>query len=129
MAFDPLKLVFGRTARDETTRAPLAGDQQETSQRLQVGFFGLATMILLVGLANIIMNSVQQSQATAVPQAAPTVAASKEPIPTSDPLADAGVVPDLPAGPEEDGDETQHPAASRTAVPASPSDVPASPQP
>ena len=89
--------MFGRVARGQESRAPLAGDRQETMQRLQVGFLGLLAMILLVGLANVIMNSVRESQATAVPEAAPTVVASEEPPQARDPLADAGVVPDLPA--------------------------------
>ncbi len=65
-------------------------------QRLQVGMFGLAAMVLLVGLANIIMNSAQENQARVVPEAAPTVVVTPPPVPASDPLADAGVVPDFP---------------------------------
>lgn len=120
MAFDPLGLIFGRAAREEVVRAPLAGDRRETAQRLQVGFFGLGAMILLIGLANIIMNSVKESQATAVPEAAPTVVASEEPAPARDPLADAGVVPDLPAEPEDPA--SPGPAVPAGAVPAVPGD-------
>jgi len=129
MTINRFKLLFGRTAREEAARAPLAGDRQETAQRLQVGFFGLGAMILLVGLANIIMNSVQQSQATAVPEAAPTVAASTAPPPTRDPLVDAGVVPDLPAGPEATGAAGGQAPPAGTAVPTSSSSAAAPPQP
>lgn len=58
-------------------------------QRLQVGLFGLAAMLLLVGLANIIMDrarSVEESTGTAS-------AATKQAEPKSDPLADIGVIP------------------------------------
>ena len=77
--------------------------RRETVHRLQVGFFGLGTMILLVGLASIIKDSAKDTQASAVPEAAPTVLITEVPTLSRDPLADAGVVPDLPAeaGPDE----------------------------
>lgn len=57
--------------------------------RLQVGLFGLATMLLLVALANVIMDrarqSDQESGVSAPPPASPGSA--------RDPLADIGVVP------------------------------------
>lgn len=73
-------------------------ERRETIHRLQVGLSGLGAMILLVGLANIIQDRARLVDEQAAPEAAPTV----EPVaaPTqSDPLADAGVVPDLPAEP------------------------------
>jgi hypothetical protein len=66
-------------------------------QRLQVGLFGLAAMILLVALANIIRNNADQNDATVVPEAAPSLAAEPKAPAVSDPLADAGVVPEAPA--------------------------------
>ena len=68
-------------------------------QRLQVGLSGLGAMILLVGLANIIQDRARVADSLSVPEAAPTTEPSPAP-PLSDPLADAGVVPDLPADPE-----------------------------
>ena len=65
--------------------------------RLQVGLFGLAGMLLLIGLANIIMDRAQetdqaaQNVASASASSAPSEAAAK------DPLADMGVAPQLPA--------------------------------
>ena len=60
--------------------------------RLQIGLLGLAAMLLLVGLANIIMDRARMAE-SAMPEAAaagvPTATAS----PKSDPLADIGVVP------------------------------------
>ena len=70
--------------------------------RLQVGLFGLAGMLLLVGLANIIMDrALISDNATAASSAASVAAARVSPdavqTPANDPLADIGVVPDMPA--------------------------------
>ena len=70
--------------------------------RLQVGLFGLAGMLLLVGLANIIMDRAMISDdATTASSAAAAAAAKVSPegtqTPANDPLADIGVVPDMPA--------------------------------
>ena len=71
--------------------------------RMQVGLFGLAGMLLLVGLANIIMDRAMISEdATAASSSAAASAANVSPqsapqSPASDPLADIGVVPDMPA--------------------------------
>ena len=78
----------------------LGGTRAQAMQRLQVGVFGLATMVLLIALAQIIMNQAREAEAFVVPEAASTVAPSATPTPASDPLADAGVGPDLPAEPE-----------------------------
>jgi hypothetical protein len=80
----------------ETPIAPLGGTRAQSLQRLQVGVSLLLGIILIVGLANVIEERAKQTEAAAVPQAAispvPAAAAS-----SNDPLADAGVVPDLPA--------------------------------
>ena len=71
--------------------------------RMQVGLFGLAGMLLLVGLANIIMDrALLSDDATAASSAAAVSAAKVTPegaaaSPANEPLADAGVVPDMPA--------------------------------
>jgi len=58
--------------------------------RLQIGLFGLAAMLLLVGLANIIMDRARLAEeADPVPYVTATQAAKA----ASDPLADIGVVP------------------------------------
>ena len=95
MAFDPAE--FQRPApRHDLPVAPLAGTRGQSLQRLQVGLFGLAAMVLLVALANIIRNNADENEATVVPEAASTVAAEQD-AGVSDPLAEAGVVPDAPA--------------------------------
>ena len=81
--------------RQEAAPAPLAGTRSQSIQRLQIGLFGLAAMVLLVSLANIIITNAEQNESRVVPEAAPTRAA-EDGGEASDPLADAGVVPDLP---------------------------------
>lgn len=77
---------------------PLGGSRAEAVQRLQIGLFGIGAMILLVGLAGIIGGQADLVEQAAVPDAAPTTEPGTAP-PQRDPLADAGVVPDIPAEP------------------------------
>ncbi|NTZ42196.1 hypothetical protein G7A66_03625 [Altererythrobacter sp. SALINAS58] len=84
-------------ANGDRLAAPLGGTRAQAMQRLQVGVAGLIAMLLLIGLASIITQWAEETGRAAVPEAVATVAAP--PAPTSDPLADAGVVPDMPAGP------------------------------
>jgi len=97
MAFDPADLLRPSPTASQMPSAPLAGTRGQAIQRLQVGLFGLAAMVLLVALANILMNSAEHNQATVVPDAAPTVSAQQGAAQASDPLAGAGVVPETPA--------------------------------
>ena len=78
--------------------APLAGTRDEAMQRLRIGIGGLVGMVILIGLATIIYERANQIDATAVPEAAPTIEPNTA-TPKNDPLANAGVVPDLPAEP------------------------------
>ena len=88
----------------ELPPAPLSGTRSQALQRLQIGLFGLGAMILLVALANIIMTNAQENDARVVPEAAPTMAKGKSGA-ASDPLADAGVLPDAAdAKPSQSGD-------------------------
>ena len=81
----------------QVAAAPLGGTRSEAMHRLQVGVGGLLSMVLLVGVANIVVDQARETEASTVPQAAATV----QPAPTqNDPLVDAGIVPDLP--PEAD---------------------------
>ncbi|MBU7580103.1 MAG: hypothetical protein KAF27_06480 [Porphyrobacter sp.] len=70
----------------------------EAMQRLQVGVFGIGAMVLLVGLASIIGGQADRNDRLAVPEAAPTTEPSAVPA-QANPLADAGVVPDIAAQP------------------------------
>ena len=62
--------------------------------RLQIGMSGIAGMLLLVGLANIIMDRARQSEAESGAAPAAEMAKGKS---SSDPLADIGVVPAEPS--------------------------------
>ena len=59
-------------------------------QRLQAGLFGLAAIVLVVGLANIINDRARLSDAGRTSGTAAAVAGEEV---KSDPLADIGVVP------------------------------------
>lgn len=76
---------------------PVSIDRSEGIQRLQVGLFGIAAMVLLVGLASIIGSQADLADETAVPDAAPTT----EPrvIAPGAPVPEAVMVPDIPAEP------------------------------
>ena len=65
--------------------------RSQAVQRLQLGLFGLAAMLLIVALANIIMDRARladSAQSAGLVPVSSRVASS-----TSDPLADIGVVP------------------------------------
>lgn len=106
--------------------APLGGNREEAMQRLQVGLFGIFAMILLVGLASVIGNQAELTQANAVPDAAPTTEPTDAPS-QRDPLADAGVVPDIPADPSPapSGDEPILPEQGGSNAAGPPDDTPA----
>ncbi len=89
--------------------APLAGTRPQAMRRLQVGLVGLATMILLVGLASVINERASESEAARVPEATATIVPKDTPVPSTDPLADAGVVPDLPVAEAEEAPDTPGP--------------------
>lgn len=74
--------------------------RKEGTQRIQIGLSGLAGVVLLIGLANIVVDNVRRDDAvqgaveaanSAVSNAAPSVAADTE-RPT-EPLAELGVTP------------------------------------
>lgn len=82
---------------------PLAGPQHFTPptarelrgqavQRLQAGLFGIAAIVLIVGLANIINDRARQAEVAAGRPATDVNAAANGAAKT-DPLVDVGVVP------------------------------------
>ena len=60
-------------------------------QRLQAGLFGLAAIVLIVGLANIINDRARLAEAEA--GKSPVAASASEGAVQNDPLAEIGVVP------------------------------------
>lgn len=85
-------------------------------QRLQVGLFGLAAVVLMVGLASIINERAREAEAASAPQA--SVSPSPEVNSGSDPLAEVGVVPST-ASSQGSAAEVQ-PAAPAVQAPARP---------
>ena len=72
---------------------PTARDLRgQAVHRLQVGLFGLCAMLLIVGLANIIMDRARLAEAENPPAVEVTEQGAVD-TPVSDPLADIGVVP------------------------------------
>lgn len=73
--------------------APSARElRSQAVHRLQVGLFGLCAMLLIVGLANIIMDRARLAD-TEDPIRDVVAADAKPKKPATDPLADIGVVP------------------------------------
>ena len=96
--------IFPKTANSradtlEVIAVSAAGARSSSVQRMQIGLAGLGTMILLVGLAQVINDRAQLSEAETVPASASTMAPIETVPVQNDPLAEAGVVPDLPAEP------------------------------
>lgn len=83
--------------------------------RLQVGLFGLAGMLLLVSLANVIMDRAKYVDSTAVNPDEPTVAATE--TTAKDPLVDMGVAPGLPVTAQDKPTVTLSPAPPPSAAP------------
>ncbi len=102
-----------KPAEAELADVPLGGTRAQAMQRLQIGIAGVVLMILMVGLASIIQNRAELSDATAVPQAAPTTEPTANPE-QNDPLAEAGVVPNMPSDAETGPARPAGPVAGRT---------------
>ena len=90
--FDPL------SGLDESAPegAPLGGTKAEAMQRLKIGAIGLGTMVVVVGVASVVTSQADFAEQSSVPDAAATTEPVSPPA-QRDPLADAGVVPDLQA--------------------------------
>lgn len=66
--------------------------KQEGLQRIQIGLTGLAGVVLLVGLANIVIEKARMDDATLPAPSTPTVSANAAVAP-KEPLAELGVQP------------------------------------
>ncbi len=73
--------------------------RSQSVHRLQLGLFGLCAVLLIIGLANIIMDRAQTIDADD-PNAQVIAADADQAEPVVDPLADAGVVPAADPTPE-----------------------------
>ncbi len=98
-----------RRGGPEETAVGIAGTRSESLHRLQVGLSGLAAIVLMLALASVIMERANRTEAARVPDAAATVLPPPVHSQQNDPLADAGVVPDVPARPTPTPTSTQVP--------------------
>ncbi|WP_205958346.1 hypothetical protein [Qipengyuania sediminis] len=78
--------------------APLGGGRGEAMRRLQIGASGLAAVLVLIGLASLVKDRASEADSTAVAGAAATTAPAPA-TDAADPLAEAGVVPEIPEAP------------------------------
>lgn len=81
-------------------------------QRLQSGLFGIAAIILVVGLASIINDRARLAEGGSQPRTAASGTGAKS---NSDPLAEAGVVPS--SVPDQTAGALAAPSASPAAAP------------
>lgn len=117
--FGPGARSLARTSQGDSEAEDISTAGQaraEAVQRLQVGMFGIGAMVLLVGLASIIGGQADMNDNLAVPEAAPTTEPKPKPA-QANPLADAGVVPDIADEPSAAPTPPQ-PAAAGNAAPA-----------
>jgi hypothetical protein len=91
MAQDYQPQLVQKVAAPQPYTPPSARElRAQAVHRLQIGLFGLAAMLLLVGLANIIMERALRTEA--LERATPSASGPSENA-ASDPLADIGVAP------------------------------------
>lgn len=111
MATQPPRRVLEPLAAPQHFVPPSARElRAQAVQRLQAGLFGLAAILLIVGLANIINDRARLSEgAVRSPEAQASASASPA---AEDPLADIGVVP------------AASPSASASPSPAPPAAAP-----
>lgn len=102
--------TISETSAPQHLLAPSARElRAQAVQRLQVGLFGLALMLLLVGLANIIMDHARANEANLAASNKATMSTSGAGAGNTDPLADISVVPAPDAASKVHG--AIHPAA------------------
>ncbi len=96
VAFKRPELVQPVTTPQHFTPPTARERRAEAVQRLQVGLFGLAAMLLLVALANIVIERARLADAAGALTSAHAAGANS--ASNTDPLADLGVIPS-PAAP------------------------------
>ena len=87
----PLRVLEPLAAPKHYVPPSLRELRAQAVQRLQAGLFGIAAIVLVVGLANIINDRARQTDAAARSQV--TGSGNQDASLGSDPLADIGVVP------------------------------------
>ena len=95
----PQRLVEPVTTAQHYERPSARELRSQSVHRLQVGLFGLCAMLLLVGLANVIMDRADLAEDGDAPTEEIIAADVQEKKPAADPLADIGVQPQVEAEP------------------------------
>jgi hypothetical protein len=67
--------------------------RQEGLQRVQIGLTGLAGVVLLVGLANIVIEKARLDERSLPPAVVPTLTNASDEAQPKEPLAELGVTP------------------------------------
>lgn len=98
-------------------KAPLGGTRAEAMRRLQMGAVGVVAVLLLIGLASIIKDRAAQTETTTVAEAAATSSPALSTA-AADPLAEAGVVPEIPASASADAGDSRNAGAGGSPAPA-----------
>lgn len=78
--------------------------KQESLKRIQIGLSGLAGVVLLVGLANIVVEKARIDDASVPPDVVPTITntdATNMVTPPREPLAELGVTPSADQAPAQ----------------------------
>lgn len=88
----PPRIVEAITAPQHFTSPSASEMRAQSIYRLQVGLFGLCAMLLIVGLANIIMDRARMSEVKEPVEEVVAADAAPKKL-ASEPLADIGVVP------------------------------------
>lgn len=98
-------------------RAPLGGTRAEALRRLQMGAIGVVAVLLLVGLASIVKDRAAETETASVREAAATSSPGASAV-AADPLAEAGVVPEIAASPSPDPTAAREAEAAGSPAPA-----------
>ena len=117
MATQPPRRVLEPLAAPQHYMPPGARElRAQAVQRLQAGLFGLAAIVLVVGLASIINDRARNAESGGIPLTAPSASSSS--ASGADPLAEVGVVPSTapePALAASPSPAAQQPAGAKPA--------------
>lgn len=107
---------------DESTLVVTTGAGVHMVQRLQIGLAGLVVVLLLVALANVVTDQLREQGAGAPEETEKPEKTDGGGQEQSDPLVDAGVVPDVTTDGQKGGQGGKKAGGAGTAKPIGPPD-------